>query len=69
MQVSAALTAATLPVGRATKHVSEIVKFMETGTVQPRVDRVFPLEEAIQAFELFERNEGRGKTVVCFKED
>jgi NADPH2:quinone reductase len=51
------------------RNVSEIIQFMATGAVEPRVDRIFPFEEFIKAFELFEHNQGRGNTVVCIKND
>ena len=51
------------------ENVAEIVHFLESGAVPPRVDRVFPLEAFAQAFELFEHNRGRGNTVLCIKEE
>ncbi len=50
------------------QNVAEIIDFLATGRVQPRVDQVFPLESFLEAFELFENNRGRGNTVVSFAE-
>lgn len=47
-------------------NMNEILNFMVDGKIEPRADNIFPLEEYIKAFELFEQNKGRGNTVVSF---
>jgi NADPH2:quinone reductase len=51
------------------QHVREILGFMDTGAFEPRVERIFPFEDYVKAFELFEHNQGRGNTVVCVREE
>jgi NADPH2:quinone reductase len=48
------------------QNVAEILGFLASGAIQPRADRVFPIDRFVEAFELFERNQGRGNTVVQF---
>ena len=51
------------------ENVAQILDFLATGAVEPRVDRVFPFENFIESFELFENNQGRGNTVLCINEE
>jgi NADPH2:quinone reductase len=48
------------------QHVAQILEYLATGAIQPRADRIFPIDRFIEAFELFEHNQGRGNTVVHF---
>jgi len=50
------------------QHVREILDYVKSRAIAPRVDRTFPLADFAQAFELFEQNRGRGNTVVCVRE-
>ena len=50
-------------------NVNEIFSYLGNDSITPRVNRVIPLENFADAFEIFEKNQGRGNNVVCFKED
>lgn len=46
------------------ENVAEILGFLATGAIKPTAARVFELEDFVEAFELFENNQGRGNTVI-----
>jgi NADPH:quinone reductase len=54
---------------RHQQNVSEILGFLARGAIQGRADRVYPFERFLEAFQLFETNQGRGNTVVCIREE
>lgn len=51
------------------QNVEEMIGYLADGSIKPRVDRVIPFDNYIEAFELFENNQGRGNTAICIKED
>ena len=50
-------------------NMNEVLNFMVEGKIEPRADNIFPLEDYVKAFELFEGNVGRGNTVICLKSE
>ncbi len=51
------------------RNVAEIINFLATSAIEPRVDRLFRFADFVKAFELFEHNQARGNTVLCIKEE
>ena len=45
-------------------NMNEIFNFMVDGKIEPRADTIFPINDYMKAFELFENNQGRGNTVI-----
>lgn len=51
------------------QNVGEVLGFIAGGAIKPRVDRIYAFDRTIEAFRLFEHNQGRGNTVVCIREE
>jgi NADPH2:quinone reductase len=51
------------------QNVYEILNFLANSQIKPRVNRVFGATDFQNAFELFEDNQGRGNTAVCFAKE
>lgn len=49
---------------RHQQNVERILNFFSTGKIQPRAERLIEFEDYIEAFQIYERNQGRGNTVV-----
>ena len=58
-------------IGQATDTSSErlgtLAKYVEEGKMKPQIDKVFPLEEAKEAFRYLEEGHPRGKVVLKIK--
>jgi alcohol dehydrogenase len=50
-----------------TDTLKRLAHLMDSGTIKIRVDKVFPLEKATEAFELLEGGHARGKVVLEIK--
>eukprot|EP01083_Nonionella_stella_P261017 889306_1 len=50
-------------------NVEEMIKYLEIGAIKPRVNRVIPLPDFADAFEVFEGANGKGNTVIRISED
>ena len=45
-------------------NMMELLSWIEGGRLKPRIDKVFPLEEAKEALQLFDRRQVKGKIVL-----
>ncbi len=50
------------------KNLSRLAELVDQGAIKPIVDKVFPLDQAKQAFEYTETGHPRGKVVIRIKE-
>lgn len=50
------------------KTLARLTELVEKDAIKPQVDKVFPLDQAREAFEYFESGHPRGKVVVKIKE-
>lgn len=51
-----------------TKNLQRLTTLVETGVIKPQIDKVFPLDQAREAFEYQETSHPRGKVVISIKE-
>lgn len=49
-------------------HLKRLAELVDNGVIKPQVDKVFPLEQAREAFEYLEKSHPRGKVIVKIKE-
>src|SRR3989344_2902730 len=49
------------------KTLARLTELVEKGAINPQIDKVFPLDEAREAFEYFESAHPRGKVVIKIK--
>ncbi len=54
---------------RHQENVAQIMHYLTSGAIKPRADRIIPFDRFIEAFQLFENNQGRGNTVICIREE
>jgi NADPH:quinone reductase-like Zn-dependent oxidoreductase len=48
----------------STERLKKLAGFVDSGVIKPKVERVFPLDQAADAFRFFETDDPRGKVVV-----
>ena len=53
--------------GTSSERLGTLAKYVEEGKIKPQIDKVFPLEEAKEAFKHLEEGHPRGKVVLKIK--
>ena len=54
--------------GTSSERLGTLAKYVEEGKIKPQIDKVFPLEEAKEAFKHMEEGHPRGKVVLKIKD-
>lgn len=49
------------------KHLEEIVRLVDTNKIRPVIDRVFPLEQSIEALQYVKSGRAKGKVIIKVK--
>jgi len=52
---------------KANKGLDDMMKLIEFGKVTPVIDRSFPLDETVEAFQYFDQGHAKGKVVVTME--
>lgn len=51
------------------ENINSILRYLSAGSIKPRVNTIVPFQDFAEAFEIFEKNQGKGNTVICIKEE
>ncbi|MBI2034280.1 MAG: zinc-binding dehydrogenase [Candidatus Levybacteria bacterium] len=50
-----------------TKHLTRLAELIDAGAIKPQIDKVYPLDQAREAFERLEKGSPQGKVVIRIK--
>ncbi|MBI4080921.1 MAG: NADP-dependent oxidoreductase [Candidatus Levybacteria bacterium] len=62
------VTALTQSTGTIAGRLNRLAELVDQGVIKPQIDKVFPLDQAAQAFDYLEKGHPKGKVVVKIKE-